>query len=189
MPKDMKLCLEGHGIIHRLTSPVNSHENGIVERTNRTLVELARSMLRSKSLPERFWAEALAVTDHVRNQVNTRGPPGNRTPYQVMFRRKPDLSYLKVFCCRFGYKANNAVSSKLDNKAEGAIMIGYARGASGYRPPDRKKGVVIVLRDVRFDECGFYGFGANNDDSLHLDVNSDAKAKTNKHSIDESRED
>ena len=43
--------------IHRkLTTSNNPHHNGDVEQKNRTIVEMARSMLKRKSLPNIFWA-------------------------------------------------------------------------------------------------------------------------------------
>ena len=92
----MKTFLEERGIVHRLTAPGNPHQNGVAERMNRTLVELVRSMLHHKGLEKHFWAEALAVAVHVRNRVTTRGLRSTTTPYQLMFDRKPNLSYLRV---------------------------------------------------------------------------------------------
>lgn len=50
--KATKLFLESRGIVHRLTSPGNPHQNGVFERMSRTLVELVRSMLHHKELPK-----------------------------------------------------------------------------------------------------------------------------------------
>ncbi|KAJ4710707.1 Retrovirus-related Pol polyprotein from transposon TNT 1-94 [Melia azedarach] len=52
-----KFC-EDAGIQHRLTVPYSLQQNGVCERKNRTLLEMARSMLYEKNLPKKFWAEA-----------------------------------------------------------------------------------------------------------------------------------
>lgn len=100
----MTRFLEDRGIQHRLTTPHNPHQNGVAERLNRTLVELVRTMLSHKQLPKEFWAEALNVAVHVRNRVTTRGLGVRVTPYEVLYDRKPNLSYLRVFGCRSWYK-------------------------------------------------------------------------------------
>ena len=78
--RQMKSFLEKRGITHRLTAPGNPHQNGVAELINRTMVELARSMLHQKGLPKHFWAEALAVAAHVRNRATTRGLSSRTTP-------------------------------------------------------------------------------------------------------------
>jgi transposase InsO family protein len=48
------LCLE-----HQFSSPYMPPQNGIVERKNRTLCEMARTMLDENRTPRKFWAEAV----------------------------------------------------------------------------------------------------------------------------------
>ena len=150
----MKQLLEQRGVQHRLTAPGNPHQNGVAERLNRTLVELVRSMLHSKGLSKKFWAEALSVAMHVRNRVTTRGLSSRTTPYEILFGRKPNVSYLRVFGSRCWYNIRKPDTDKLDPRAREALMIGYARGSRGYKLWDTADGKVVVSRDVRFDEDG-----------------------------------
>lgn len=152
----MMRFLEERGIKHRLTAPRNPHQNGVAERMNRTLIELVRSMLHQKSLPKSFWAEALNTAVHIRNRVTTRGLSSKTTPFEVLFGRKPTLSYLRVFGSRCWYTVPRGSVDKLDPRAREGIMIGYARGIRGYKVWDTKEGKVIATRDVRFDELGEY---------------------------------
>ena len=148
--------LEERGIRHRLTAPHNPHQNGIAERLNRTLVELVRSMLHQKGLPKSFWAEALNTAVHIRNRVTTRGLSSKTTPFEVLFGRKPNLSYLRVFGSRCWYTIFRRDIDKLDSRAHEGIMIGYARGIRGYKIWDLKEEKVVATRDVRFDELDEY---------------------------------
>ena len=152
----MQEFLRSRGIQHRLTAPGNPHQNGVAERLNRTLVELVRSMLHHKQLPKTLWAEALSVAMHVRNRVTTRGLPYNTTPYEIVYGKKPNLSYLRVFGSRCWYNLRRPDVDKLDPRALEAIMIGYARGSQGYKLWDTAEQKVIVSRDVRFDELNDY---------------------------------
>jgi transposase InsO family protein len=51
--------LEDEGIKHEFSSPYTPQQNGVVERKNRTLLDMARTMLDEYKTPDRFWAEAI----------------------------------------------------------------------------------------------------------------------------------
>ena len=100
---EMNRYLQEKGILARPTTPRDPHQNGVAERLNRTLTELIRSMLHQKGLEKSFWAEALAVAVNVRNRVTTQALNRSITPYEMLYKRKPDLTYLRVFGCRCWY--------------------------------------------------------------------------------------
>lgn len=152
--KDFDDFLGNHGIERDPTVPYNPHQNGVAERLNRTLMELVRAMLHYKSIPKRFWAEALSVAVYIRNRVTTRGLSGNVTPFEMWNGRKPNLNHLRVFGSRCWYTVRTTLPSKLDARAREAILIGYARRTQGYKLWDESKKKVVVSRDVKFDELG-----------------------------------
>ena len=43
------------GVVRHHTAPYSPHQNGIVERRNQMVVGMARSMMKAKSMPARFW--------------------------------------------------------------------------------------------------------------------------------------
>ena len=88
-------CAE-RGIEHQFSSPHVPQQNGVVERKNRTLVEMARTMLDEYSTSRRFWAEAIATACHIANRVFLR-PSLGKTPYELRFGRKPSVSHFRVF--------------------------------------------------------------------------------------------
>jgi transposase InsO family protein len=55
-----KFC-EQEGIVHEVIAPYTPQHNGIAERKNRSIMNMARSMLKGKEMPNRFWAEASAT--------------------------------------------------------------------------------------------------------------------------------
>ena len=61
--------LSSQGIQRRLTVPYTPEQNGVSERKNRTLVEIARCMLIHSGMPKSFWAEAVATANYLRNTV------------------------------------------------------------------------------------------------------------------------
>jgi transposase InsO family protein len=61
--------LEEEGIKHEFFAPYTPQQNGVVERKNRTLMDMARTMLGEFKTPERFWSEAVNTACHAINRV------------------------------------------------------------------------------------------------------------------------
>ena len=73
---------EEAGIEHQLTTPYTPQQNGVVERKNRTIMEMARCMMHEKGLPKTFWAEAANTVVFVLNRLPTKAVQG-KTPFEV----------------------------------------------------------------------------------------------------------
>jgi transposase InsO family protein len=48
--------LEEEGIKHEFSSPYTPQQNDVVERKNRTILDMARTMLDEYKTPDQFWA-------------------------------------------------------------------------------------------------------------------------------------
>jgi len=57
------------GIEHNFSAPRTPQQNGVVERKNRSLEELARTMLNETELPKYFWADVVSTAYYVLNWV------------------------------------------------------------------------------------------------------------------------
>nr|GFA33447.1 retrovirus-related Pol polyprotein from transposon TNT 1-94 [Tanacetum cinerariifolium] len=79
-----------------MSSVQTPQQNKVVERRNRTLVEAARTMLIFSHAPLFLWAEAIATACFTQNRsiIHRRF---NKTPYELINGRKPDISFLYVF--------------------------------------------------------------------------------------------
>jgi len=55
---------EKHGIKHNFSTPKTPQQNEMVERKNKSLEELARSMLNENLLSKYFWADAVNITNY-----------------------------------------------------------------------------------------------------------------------------
>lgn len=82
-----------NGIHGELTAAYTPQQNGVVERKNQTVVEMARSMITATSLPKQFWAEAVATVVYVLNISPTKAVM-NRTPYEAWKYRKPWIPFI-----------------------------------------------------------------------------------------------
>jgi hypothetical protein len=61
--------LEEEGNKHEFSAPYTPQQNGVVERKNRTLIDMARTMLGEFKMPERFWSEAVNTACHAINRL------------------------------------------------------------------------------------------------------------------------
>ena len=76
-----EFCLE-NGYFHNFSAPRTPQQNGVVERKNRTLQEMARTMISEYSLKLYFWAEAINTACYILNRVSIR-PIIKKTPYEL----------------------------------------------------------------------------------------------------------
>jgi transposase InsO family protein len=61
-----QFCLE-YGVDQQFSIPCVPQQNGVVEQKNRTLVEMARTMLDEHRTPRRFWADVISTTCYISN--------------------------------------------------------------------------------------------------------------------------
>nr|GEU73882.1 cysteine-rich RLK (receptor-like protein kinase) 8 [Tanacetum cinerariifolium] len=86
--KDFDAFCDERGIRRQLTASYTPEQNGVAERKNRTVVEMARSMLKQKGMPDSFWAEGVATVVYILNLSPTK-VVWNETPYEAWFGNKP----------------------------------------------------------------------------------------------------
>ncbi|XP_020418004.1 uncharacterized protein LOC109948713 [Prunus persica] len=73
---------EEKGIKHEFSAPITPQHNGVVERKNRTLLEMGHVILTSAKIAKKFWAEAISTTCYTANRVYLR-PGTTSTPYEL----------------------------------------------------------------------------------------------------------
>ena len=146
-----KYC-DKHGIEHNFSALRTLQQNCVVERKNRILEELARTMLNEGNLPKYFWADAINTACYVMNRVLIR-PILDKTPYELLRGRKPNDSHVHVFRCKC-YILNNSRDNlgKFDAKAEEGIFLGYSQSSKAYRVYNKRFIIVEESVHVTFDE-------------------------------------
>nr|GEW40775.1 retrovirus-related Pol polyprotein from transposon TNT 1-94 [Tanacetum cinerariifolium] len=116
-------------------------QNDIIKKRNRTLVEAARTMLIFSKALILLWAEAIATACFTQNRslICRRH---NKTPYELLYNKKHDLSYFYVFgtLC---YPTNDSEDlGKLKPKADIRIFVGLVPNPpllTPYVPPTMKE--------------------------------------------------
>ncbi|KAH9779804.1 Integrase catalytic domain-containing protein [Citrus sinensis] len=139
------------GIEHQFSSPRTPQQNGVVERKNRSIQEMARTMLNENSLPKYFWTEAVNTACYVLNRVLIR-PNLNKTPYELWKDRKPNIGYFKVFGCKCFVLNTKDNLGKFDPKSDVGIFLGYSNSSKAYRVYNKRTLVVEESMHVTFDE-------------------------------------
>ncbi|MCO5570287.1 hypothetical protein L7F22_024005 [Adiantum nelumboides] len=134
-----------------LHQQLHHEQNGVAERKNRSLMEMARCMLKAKSLPHKLWMEAVACAAHVLNRCPTRALK-TITPYESWYEGKPSVSYLRIFGCLAYAHIPQQLRGKLDDKAVRCIFVGYSSGSKGYRLYNPATNKIFESRDVIFGE-------------------------------------
>jgi len=132
-----KFCDE-NGILHNFSRPRTPQQNGVVERKNRSLEELARTMLNEYNVPKYFWVDVVSTTCYVLNRMLIR-PILKITPYEFFKGRKPNVAHLKIFGCTC-FVLNNGKENlgKFDSKADEVIFLGYSLTSKTYRVFNRR---------------------------------------------------
>ncbi|GJS29613.1 putative ribonuclease H-like domain-containing protein [Tanacetum coccineum] len=102
------------------------------ERKNRTLIEAARTMLADSKLPTMFWTEAVSTACYVLNRVLVTRPH-NKTPYELLSGKVPNISHLKPFGCHVTILNTSDHLGKFEGKANEGFLVGYSAHSKAYR--------------------------------------------------------
>jgi hypothetical protein len=151
MSSDFKEFYDKHGIKREYTILVNLQQNGVVERKNRTVQQMARSMMNKKNIGQTCWVEAIHTTVHVLNKSNLK-PHSNKTPYELWYGRPTSIKHFKIFGSKFYIKNNNENLGKFDERDDGGIFLGYATNSKGYRCFNESLHKLVDCIDLKVNE-------------------------------------
>nr|GEX86078.1 retrovirus-related Pol polyprotein from transposon TNT 1-94 [Tanacetum cinerariifolium] len=98
-----------------------------------------------------LWAEAVATACYTQNRslIHTRH---NKTPYELVHNKKPDLTFFRVFGA-LCYPTNDSEDlGKLQSITDIGIFVGYAPSRKGYRIYNKRTRRIMETIHVQFDE-------------------------------------
>ena len=149
--KEFNQFLEEKGIKREFSVEYTPQQNGVAERANRTIEEMARCMLLQSKCPTSLWAEAVNTAVYLRNRCPSKAT-GNTTPMELWNGRKPDVTELRTFGSHVTALKKGPGITKWDAKGENLIFVGYSTESKAYRL--WRKGTIQVIKsyDVRFIE-------------------------------------
>nr|GFB75576.1 retrovirus-related Pol polyprotein from transposon TNT 1-94 [Tanacetum cinerariifolium] len=143
----LKEYFDSVGITHETSAAKTPQQNGVVERRNRTLVKAARTMLIFSHASLFLWTEAIATACYTQNRsiIHRRF---NKTPYELIQGRKPNISYLYVFGALCYSKNDRENISKLGEKGDIGFFIGYSTNSVSYRVYNRRTKKIMETVNV-----------------------------------------
>ena len=143
---EVKSLLISNNIRQEFSAPYSPHQNGTVERSWRSLFEMARCLLIESNLSKSLWTYAVKIAAFIRNRCyNSRL---KSTSYEIFFNNKPNLSNMHIFGSKcFCYVQNK---SKLDARSEEGVFIGYDSYSPAYLVYFPNQNNVKRVRCVKF---------------------------------------
>ncbi|GJZ38631.1 retrovirus-related pol polyprotein from transposon TNT 1-94 [Tanacetum coccineum] len=139
------------GISYETSIARFSQQNGVVERHNRTLIDVARTMLIYAKAPLFLWEKAVATSCYTQNRSILR-LRYDKTPYELLHDKLLDLSFLHIICA-LCYLTNDSENlGKLQPKADIGIFIGYAPTKKAFQIYNRRTRRIIKTIHVDFHE-------------------------------------
>jgi transposase InsO family protein len=142
---------EEEGIKHELSAPYTPQQNGVVERKNRTLIDMTRTMLGEYKTSEGFWSEAINIACHAINRLYLHRLL-KKMSYELLTGNKPNVSYFCVFGSKCYILVEKGRHSKFAPNAVEGFLLGYDSNTKAYRVFNKSLGLVEVTSDVVFDE-------------------------------------
>ena len=167
----LKEFMEKKGIMHTVTYAFTPEHNGISERTNRSIMEMARTLLFASNLSAVFWSAAVSCAAYLLNFKISKGDSiGKKSSIEIWSGEKPTIRSLHIFGSDTFAHINEAKrsNSKLGSHSTKGIFIGYSvnrRYGVGYKIYDIEQHRVICTRDAIIKD-GIFSVGRDRRDIL-----------------------
>ncbi|KAE9045316.1 Retrovirus-related Pol polyprotein from transposon TNT 1-94 [Phytophthora rubi] len=157
---DFRSLVAEQGLLHQHTVPYRSSQNGVAERTIRTVTEMACAMLIDSKLPHYLWEDALRHAAYIRNRVPKKG--ATKTPHERLTGIKPGLRHMPVFGQSVVIRMPEPIRKKrfrFDGRGDLGGFVGFSESVKGYRvyvPGNaqriRESAGVLALDRMLYDE-------------------------------------
>jgi hypothetical protein len=149
--KEFDLFCETHGIKRQFSAARTPQQNEIAERRNRTVEEVARTMLNEEKLSDGYWREFVRTTIYILNRGQLR-INSNKNPYELWFVRAPSVKYFKVFGSKCYIKRLDENIGKFDARSDEGIFLGYNYTKKTYRCYNLRLQNIVESADVKVDD-------------------------------------
>jgi transposase InsO family protein len=116
--------LEEEGIKHEFFTPYTPKQNGLVEKKNMALSDMARAILGEYKMPKRFWSKVVNMACHAINYLYLHGLL-KKTTYELLTGNKPNVAYFQVFGSKCYILVKRGKHSKFTPKTIEGFLLGY----------------------------------------------------------------
>ena len=123
--------LHSYGIVHHLTCPGTSQQNGRAKRKLRHILNTIHTLLLSAKIPVPFQGEAALHAVHAINHIPS-PVIHNQTPYELLFGSPPDYHHLRSFGSVCFVLLQPHEHNKLEPRSRLCFFLGYGETQKGY---------------------------------------------------------
>lgn len=122
-----KAYCEERGIILHDSEAYTPEENGVAERSNKTINNKARTLLAESNLPQKFWYAAIETAVFMDNRtISKQYGSFLKTPYELWFRHKPNIKRLQTFGCAVQIVIRKSQrGGKFEEITNDGILVGF----------------------------------------------------------------
>jgi hypothetical protein len=149
--RDFKDFCDKHGIEREYTIPGTPQQNGVVERHNRLVYQMPRSVMNERNIPQTYCVEEIHIAVCILIKSHLR-PQSDKTPYELWFGRYASIKHFKFYGSKCYIKNNDENLGKCDDKADESIFLGYATNNKGYRCYNNRLHKLVDCIDIKVDE-------------------------------------
>nr|GEV82661.1 hypothetical protein [Tanacetum cinerariifolium] len=139
------------GISQNFSSLYTPEQNGVAERKNKTLIEAARTMLLGSVFSKQYWTDVVATACYTQNRL-TIVKRHLKTPYEILHKRIPNISFLYVFGCPVYIHNHKDHVGKFDKKDDDGYLLGYSLVSKAFRVFNTRRQQIEETYHITFDE-------------------------------------
>jgi transposase InsO family protein len=149
---ELQQYLLEHQITAEFTAPHTPHQNGIAERTNRTVCEMTVAMMIAANVPIRLWPYAMSTAGYILDRLPTRATGMTTTAHLLVHRHVPDLSSLRTWGCDAYAHIPDARRASFGARAEKGLFVGYDEASLAYLFYQPSTQRIYTTGHIRFNE-------------------------------------
>jgi hypothetical protein len=116
---------------------------------NRTLIDMARTMLDEYKTLHLFWCDAVNTACHAINHLYLHKKL-KKTSYELLTGNKQNVSYFRVFGCKCFILNKKSKTSKFAPKVDEGYLLGYRSSEHAYRVFNKTSRRFEIAVDVTF---------------------------------------
>ncbi len=125
-------------------------QNGITERKNRIVLEMARTMLNEVGISDIFWPQAVLTAVHILNRALLRNN-ADKTPYELWKGRPANVKHFRVFGSKCYIRREDRIG-KFDSRVDEGILLGYSSKSKAYKCFNLRLNRIVEIINVRIDD-------------------------------------